>query len=1756
MAARQRFVKIASAALVTSMIALLGLGGVSIAATTPPKMSLLRGNTAPIPQGDKVIGAARSSAKLSLEVALAPRDPGALTAAVRAVSTPKSPQYRHFLAPGQFAQLYGATPAVISAVTTTLRRDGLAVGPISATGLSLPVTGTVAEAESAFDTTLSSVREPTGKIGFYNERAPRISATIAPYVQGIVGLDTLVQPQAMNSGPIKALQAVGERKPLANHDTQVLAPGQPAPTTSCGSSFSQLENSQGSHIASQFAQSYNLDPLYATGAYGAGTTVALAEFGAANYVPSDISTFANCYGISSYQLSEEGDTSLGTGGNSDETELDVETVLSLAPAAAIEVYQAGTAYDGNGYYSLFNRIVGDDSAKIVNVSYGTCEDEQPTSWMNEENTVLQAGALEGQTFFASSGDTGSEACNGGGPNGVTTGNHPMAQVVDPSTGTLYVVNNGDDNVDVFDENSGALLTTVPTGASPDAIVLDSATSQIYVANWGSNSLTAFSTSACQTSNVSGCSTTTTMTGSQFNKPSSLFVNAQTLYVGNDGNATVTVNSLSGSYDATVQLQAYANPAAIAVDATGDVYVADSYGQQLYYFSGCTNSSTSGCSTVNHLNMGNAPDALVFDPSNGDLYVASVFDYSTLQSGAIGVVDTTTHTETKVFDTGGSQISSVALTPNGVLLAATQYQGELLSINASTGALLGSVSVTANDTMGQITYDPNLNYLWMTDLTSNVDLVEDLNLGVNDPASQPDVTGVGGTSLSTQEVAWTDGGGGVSDTFDMPSYQTSLGTIAGSSGTPCGNASGNCREVPDVSADADPNAGESVYASDQGGWAEFGGTSLAAPIWAATLAVISSASSNTAGFGLLNPTLYSLAGARPGTYFNDVTTGDNDEIGSNGGDFAAGPGYDMATGLGTPNAYALFVGLKGGHSLLNVTLSASERQPNLNGGWLFTATTSATGALAAGTGTITITLPSGSNFIPGSQIDIDSTLAATISGTHNTVTVTTPVSIGIATTFTLSANSTNLATGTYTNAFTLLTSSDTTPTHLEQPFEIGSTLSNVQFSASTQIANATSTWTVQATTSATGALTPGDDWIDIKAPSGTQFSPIGTYTVNGVTPSINAVQTGGAPEVIIYTPVSIGNSSSITIVMTDVTNPSGNFSSTSDFSVQTDADTSNFATPGLNFTTPSTSVTGVSFASSTLQGGVSANWTLTVTTSATGALAGSNGTITITAPTGTNLQGTSYGGFYGAAVRGGGTIATITTADPIGDSTEFTIPIFNVTNPPAGVYPGSAFSVSTSSDGTPANPASGLTFVTSSVPGTPTSLGISAGTDDNATLSWTAPSSGGSPITGYIVTIQDGNTGVQTANACPGSTSSTATQCTVNSLIDGDNYFFSVAAINAVGEGPVSGNSTEVVATFTGGGGSGGGGSGGGGSGGGGSGGGGGGGGGPGSTVGPTNAPPPSGLAPSAYGTPVSVHIAATGSTTVSASLGSASATITVPQGAMPTGTTVSIYPVPDSSSIDAEIPEGSTFVTSFAVSWENPDGTALNSTTPVTMTITDPSIQAGNSIYIVTSKGLTNVGTATVNGTVTVTFSSDPVYAIASSMVAQAALSITSTSGHVGTALRLVTTGGSGTGALSFSVAKGTASGCAISSGSLTARSAGTCIVTASKAADPNYDAVTSNATTIAFSLPANPSKITAMFATGKSTLSAGTKAALRSLAKKLLPGAAVTVTGYAKGQSLLARSRAEAVAKYLKQFLHVKVTLKTVTTSHSNEATITTNKQ
>jgi hypothetical protein len=207
--------------------------------------------------------------------------------------------------------------------------------------------------------------------------------------------------------------------------------------------------------------------------------------------------------------------------------------------------------------------------------------------------------------------------------------------------------------------------------------------------------------------------------------------------------------------------------------------------------------------------------------------------------------------------------------------------------------------------------------------------------VDDPASQPYVTGVGGTTLTLNsghygsEVVWNNmangtraSGGGISSYWTMPSWQQGTGVQNSySSASPCANNTGHtgkmCREVPDVSFDADPNTGYLTYCTagssctpPYNGWLIIGGTSAAVPMWAAMTALADEKSLHDGNFnlGFLNPLLYQVGQNASGTSytndFHDITSGNNDPFNDGQNIYPATSGYDMATGLGSYNALAL------------------------------------------------------------------------------------------------------------------------------------------------------------------------------------------------------------------------------------------------------------------------------------------------------------------------------------------------------------------------------------------------------------------------------------------------------------------------------------------------------------------------------------------------------------------------------------------------------------------------------------------------------------------------------------------------------------------------------------------------------------------------------------------------------------------------------------------------------------------------------------
>jgi subtilase family serine protease len=184
--------------------------------------------------------------------------------------------------------------------------------------------------------------------------------------------------------------------------------------------------------------------------------------------------------------------------------------------------------------------------------------------------------------------------------------------------------------------------------------------------------------------------------------------------------------------------------------------------------------------------------------------------------------------------------------------------------------------------------------------------------VSNPATDPYITGVGGTQLLTTtgeeyelESAWNEfpyfgaTGGGISTFWAQPDYQN----IPFTGYTAQNGGSTTFRNVPDVAADAAVTTGVAVYVASQGGWNEVGGTSVASPLWAGYLSNINAAL-NWTGLGRLgffNPTLYTVGVnqfANPSSYLYDIVGGSNGYVPFGGPGFYNGFGYSNTTGNGS------------------------------------------------------------------------------------------------------------------------------------------------------------------------------------------------------------------------------------------------------------------------------------------------------------------------------------------------------------------------------------------------------------------------------------------------------------------------------------------------------------------------------------------------------------------------------------------------------------------------------------------------------------------------------------------------------------------------------------------------------------------------------------------------------------------------------------------------------------------------------------------
>ena len=316
---------------------------------------------------------------------------------------PKSPQYHHWLTPSQYGVRFGATDATVATLSNWLKSNGLKVGEVPAGRGHLPFSGSKAQIEAAFHTSIH-LFDVQGERHYSNVSDPMIPGSFMSLVAAVRGLNDFYPKPGV--------------KPLRPVPRGTLSPlGAKAARSASPDSYYPGSNQYSGYVGpTDFATIYNLLPAYQQGITGAGVTVAIAAQSDIN--PAVLTTFWAAFGVSGSNFGLQAqqfssipvpaadrgvDPGQTSDSNEDEAYLDTEIVGALAPGAQLLLVRDQSATIAAEY------VIDQNLAAILNVSFGQCEGEEAAA-----NTAIDAlweqAVSEGITITVASADAGAASC--------------------------------------------------------------------------------------------------------------------------------------------------------------------------------------------------------------------------------------------------------------------------------------------------------------------------------------------------------------------------------------------------------------------------------------------------------------------------------------------------------------------------------------------------------------------------------------------------------------------------------------------------------------------------------------------------------------------------------------------------------------------------------------------------------------------------------------------------------------------------------------------------------------------------------------------------------------------------------------------------------------------------------------------------------------------------------------------------------------------------------------------------------------------------------------------------------------------------------------------------------------------------------------------------------------------------------------------------------------------------------------------------
>jgi subtilase family serine protease len=438
---RHRFLKRACLALIVAAAA--PAFAATVALTTIPG-SLTRTTDADIGEF--------STGNMSVEVVLAPRNASDLSELLSSLYNSSGAGYRQWLSPAQFYSRFAPNAEQVAAVADHLRASGLVVQASSSPFL-VRASGPSSMVAAAFNTTLHNYRNRNGIAYFANAAAVQMPTSVASGVLGVVGLSNTVRPQSMahrapsnkSSTPIPSCEA-----PYVTV-AQLIA----AVTEGTGFPFGYGGGPGCNGLTPQQVNSIYGAPNLGPVGRGAGANLAVFELSA--YQRSDIRTWAHQFFGAGYSpplldITVDGgplapicptdDTcppsANGYAGDI-EVDADIEMTIAIAPNAnRILVYNAPNDYTGQTELDEYTKIADDNKADTISSSWGICENDGGTAYVEAENLIFEQMAIQGQSMFGAAGDTGAFGCiRSDGTTIVNVGDPPSQPWVTSVGGTSF-----------------------------------------------------------------------------------------------------------------------------------------------------------------------------------------------------------------------------------------------------------------------------------------------------------------------------------------------------------------------------------------------------------------------------------------------------------------------------------------------------------------------------------------------------------------------------------------------------------------------------------------------------------------------------------------------------------------------------------------------------------------------------------------------------------------------------------------------------------------------------------------------------------------------------------------------------------------------------------------------------------------------------------------------------------------------------------------------------------------------------------------------------------------------------------------------------------------------------------------------------------------------------------------------------------------------------------------------------------------------